>query len=230
MKKTIIMITLTLLLTSCTKPHIDNNITSVTYNSHKIDEPDYGHVVNFLDKTNFYCGKKQGYNDHTLVINTNEEIFNFHLSNNYYMEYKKDNKYCYTRNKKVVKNLMLTLDDLINKYKNVEIYNVKYIENYKENNDDFNIKLDKSSSYIIIENNEIITNFKINEIEYTEDNYEEINLIYNENLIDKNNIVIRKDLTTNSNIKISFINTYGYIVNIIPTLVDNNITFKIESH
>ena len=217
MKKIIILISLTLLLTGCNKLNINNNITSITYDNHKIDETDYGNILDYLNNITFYCGKKQNYNDHTIVINSNEEIFNFHLSNNYYMEYQKDNKYCYTKNKEVVKNFITTLDNLINKYENVDIYNIKYVENYKENSDDFNIRLDKSNSYIVLENTQGISKFKINEIEYIDNNYEEIDLIYNENLIDKNKIIIRKDLISNTNIKISFIN-------------DNNITFRIESH
>ena len=230
MKKIIILINLTLLLTGCNKLNINNNITSMTYNNHKIDETDYGNILDYINDITFYCGKKQNYNDNTFIINTNEEIFNFHLSNNYYMGYQKDNKYCYTKNKEVVKNLSTTLDGLINKYKNIDIYNTRYIENYEEISNDFNIRLDKSSSYIIIENTNGITNFKINEIEYIDDSYEEINLIYSKNLIDTNNVVIRKDLISNPNIKISFINNYGYSINIIPKLDNNNITFEIESH
>lgn len=227
MKKIIIMITLTLLLTGCNKLEINNNITSITYNNHTIDENDYGNILNYLNRTTFYCGKKQDYNDRSLVINTNEEIFNFHLSNNYYMEYQKDNKYCYTKNKELVKNLITTLDNLINKYTNINVYNVFYAKDYKENDEDFNIRLDKSNDYIVINTDENISNFKINEIEYIEDNYAEVDLIYSEEVIDKNNIVIRKNLTDNCNIKISFTNSYGYVVNIIPLLKDN-ISFNIE--
>ena len=230
MKKIIILISLTLLLTGCNKLNINNNITSITYDNHKIDETDYGNILDYLNNITFYCGNEQNYNNHTLVINTNEEIFNFHLSNNYYMEYQKDNKYCYTKNKEVVKNVITTLDSLINKYKNIDIYNIKYTKNYEENSKDFNIRLDKSSSYIVLENTKGITNLKINQIEYIDNNYEEVNLIYTENLIDKNKIIIRKDLISGFNIKISFINKYGYSVIIVPILNDNNITFKIESH
>lgn len=226
MKIIIIMITLTLLLTGCTKLDINSNITSITYNNHVIDESDYGNIVDYLNSTTFYCGKKQNYNEHTLIVGTNEEIFNFHLSNNYYMEYQKDNKYCYTKNKEVVKNLITTLDNLINKYTDISTYNINYIKGYEENNKDFNIKLDKNNDYIVINKNESISNFKINEIEYTDNDYEEINLIYSEDLIDKNSIVIRKDLINNPNIKISFINSYGYTVNIIPVLEEESIIFN----
>ena len=230
MKKIIILISLTLLLTGCNKLNINNNITNITYNNHKIDETDYGNILDHINDITFYCGKKQDYYDQSLVVNTNEEIFNFHLSNNYYMGYQKDNKYCYTKNKEVVKNLVTTLDSLINKYKNIDIYNIKYAENYDIDGNEFNIKLDKSIFYIILENTKGITNLKINEIEYTSDNYEEIDLIYDKDLIIENKIIIRKNLISNPNIKISFINNYGYIVNIIPIVNNNNITFEIESH
>ena len=75
MKKIIIMITLTLLLTGCNKLEINNNINSITYNNHTIDENDYGNILNYLNRITFYCGKKQDYNDRSLVINTNEEIY-----------------------------------------------------------------------------------------------------------------------------------------------------------
>ena len=90
--------------------------------------------------------------------------------------------------------------------------------------------IEKSSSYVVLENTQGISSFKINEIEYIDDTYEEIDLIYSEFLINKDKVIIRKNLISDPNIKISFINNYGYIVNIIPILNDNNISFKIESY
>ena len=69
-------------------------------------------------------------------------------------------------------------------------------------------------------------NFSINEIKVNNDEYEEIDLIYNKDLINKNNIIIRKNDFTN--IKISFSTKYNYIVNIIPYLENGILKFKKE--
>ena len=58
MKKIIILISLTLLLTGCNKLDINNNITSMTYDNHKIDETNYGSILNYINSVTFYCGKK----------------------------------------------------------------------------------------------------------------------------------------------------------------------------
>lgn len=230
MKKTVIIIAL-LLITGCSqKININEEIINITYNQNNILANDYPNVLKTLGKIDFYCGKEKQYNNKLLSISTTSSVINFTLSNNYYMEYEKDNKYCYTKDKEKVKNLVFLLEETVKRYTSSDFFSIESLNNYQENNEEINIRLDKGNEYVVIKLNEKITYFKINEIEFRDDHFEEINLIYNKEIIDSNTIVIRKKVEKIPKYKISFTNKYGYIFNIIPTYdrITNNIVFEIE--
>ena len=70
-------------------------------------------------------------------------------------------------------------------------------------------------------------NFKINQINYTNNKYEDIDLLYSkESINDK--IIIGKTISyDNPDIRISFTNKYNYEVSIIPTYNNQNkVIFK----
>ena len=118
------------------------------------------------------------------------------------------------------------LNELESLYNNDSFYTITYTNNYEDNSNDEIIKIDKNDNYIIINSMYDLYNFSINEIKVNNNEYEEIDLIYNKDFINKNNIIIRKDDFTN--IKISFSTKYNYIVNIIPYLEDEILKFKKE--
>lgn len=230
MKKIVIILTL-LLITGCSqKMIITEQIININYDRYEIQTDDYSEILKKLKEIDFYCGKETQYIDKTLSISTTNSVINFSLSNHYYMEYQKDNKYCYTKDQEKVKNLVFLLDGIIKRYTSNDFFSIEFIENYEENNEDNNIRLDKGNEYVLIKLNEQITNFKINEIEFQDDHFEEINLIYNKEIIESNNIVIRKSIDNTPNYKISFTNKYGFTFNIIPIYdgITNNVVFEIE--
>lgn len=227
MKKIYTIIIFAFILTGCgNKLNLTDDIISINFDKYPIIEEDYEEIRNILNKIKFYCGKKKNYSGSTLVVSTESTIKNFHISNNYYMEYQNNNKYCYTKDSQKVKNLIFKINNSIEKYTSTSFYNIEFLTDYEENSDDYNIRLDKNNEYIVINNGEAIYNFKINDIEYSNDSFEEINLLYKQELIEPNKIVIRYLVGDNPNYKISFENKYGYLFSIIPTY--DGMTGKID--
>ena len=121
MKKKLILVLLFFITGCSSKLNFNNEINRIKYNNNNIYYQDYDTIINDLNSINWNCVKNDNnYNESNLIINTKDSIMNFYFSNNYYMEYKNNNKYCYTKNKKVVKKLKNNLDNLINKYKNTD--------------------------------------------------------------------------------------------------------------
>jgi len=225
------LLTFVLEIAGCNqKTFIKEDVINIRYNQYIINTMDYSNIVEILNQLNFYCGKNKQYDGQNLSISTTNSVINFTLSNNYYMEYQKDNKYCYTKNKEKVKELSFLLEETINKYTNNNFYTIEFIVDYEENNKENNIRLDKGNEYVVIKFNEPITNFKKKEIELKDNLFEEINLLYSQELVNLNTIVIRKKIEKIPNYKISFSNKYGYTFNIIPTYdeVTDNIKFNTE--
>lgn len=231
MKKIIFSIIFLLLISGCKqKFQIENDIININYNKYSLEPDDYQQVIDSLSELTFSCVKNKKYNNSIFSISTTDRVINFNLSTNYYMEYQENNKYCYTKESEKVKNLFFLLNGLVDKYTNTNFYVIEYVNNYSEDNKDINIRLDKSDEYVIIDTNEQITNFKINEIEFKDDYYEEINLLYQKDIIGPNRIVIRYSIEELPNYKISFTNKYGYTFNIIPTYdgITGKIIFETE--
>lgn len=231
MKKIVIIITFLLLVTGCNqKLNINEEIINISYDEHNIKQNDYSKILETLNEINFYCGNEKQYDDKSLSISTTNSVINFTLSNNYYMEYQKDNKYCYTKEEEKVKNLVFLLDGIIKRYTSDNFYRIEFLNDYKENNEETNIRLDKGNDYVVIKFDEQITNLKINEIEFQNDHFEEINLIYQKETINTDTVVIRKLISESPNYKISFTNKYGYTFHIIPIYdgLTNKIVFETE--
>jgi len=215
--KKILLILIILTLTGCTtKVTLEGEITEIKYNDTTIQKNDYKKVKELLN-TEF--GKGNGEElPNQLTIKTKKDIYYYKVSDNYVSHEGK-----YAKNKKLGK----YLNTLKNKYHDTKFYNISYDNKHEKNEDDINISLDKTSNYIIIKIKNQIKNFKINEIEYQEDTYKDIDLIYEEKLINNQNIAIRKSISySKPDIRISFSNEYGYNVSIIPTYEDGEIKFK----
>ena len=225
--KKYLFFTIIFILTGCgSKNILFEDIISISYQNNIIIENDYEGIVNLLSKIKFSCGKKQNYNDKILTITDQNSIYHFFISHNYYMEFEKNNKYCYTKEDEQIKKLVNQLDNIIAKYQNTDFFTITSEIDYKYSNEDIYIKLEKVNQYIILSSELPIYNLKINEIEYDKNNnsYKEINLLYSTNEIEPNkNVIIRKDILTEANFKISFETPYNYQINIIPTLNNEQI-------
>lgn len=224
MKKTLCLIVLFLIAGCSSKNIMVDKIVAATYNEQTIVENDYESITTILNQLKFSCGKQQNYVGNTLTITTNDQIYQFHISSNYYMEFKENDKYCYTKETEKIKKLMEILEQIITKYTDITFFTIyNQMEDIIDDNN-LIIKLDKQKNYIVINSLYPLTNFKINEIEYQEDgNYKEIDLLYSINSVDANKtIVIRKEILQKPNFKISFYSPYNYLINILPISSKNN--------
>lgn len=212
MKKILLVLCL-ILITGCTqKIEIEGTITEIKYNDITIQKEEYANIKKLID-TDFKT-KSQNKLENTLAIKTKKNIYYYTVSDQY-LEY---NGY-QTPNHK----LGIYLTKLINKYENLDFYEIDYIKNAELNDDNLNILLDKTSNYIIIKFHEQVTNFKINALENQNNQYQDVDLLYHEEIINSKQIVIRKSINYNEpDIRISFENEYNYVISIIPTFTKNN--------
>lgn len=218
MKKLIIFI-LILCLTGCSyKIDLHDEITEIKYNDLTIIKEDYNNIKKLINNK-YYNNKPDEKFTDKLSIKTTKNLYSFNLSDNYISI----NNY-YSKNTKL-NNYLKKLED---KYQNKDFYEISYQKNNNQNNQNNEVvKLDNTSNQIIINFNEKIKNFKINQINYTNNKYEDIDLLYSkENINDK--IIIGKTISyDNPDIRISFTNKYNYEVSIIPTYNNQNkVIFK----
>ncbi|MCM1370732.1 MAG: hypothetical protein NC181_02430 [Clostridium sp.] len=215
-------------LTACSKTNLDiNEIRSITYNETKIIEDDFSKITNNLMKLEFTCTDSKTITGSHLKIITNNNIYNIYISDNYYMEFMENDKYCLSKDENI-KEISEELKDIEKIYNDDTFFNIVNTNKYEEDPNDLLIKVDKSDNYIIINTSYELYDFKINEIKINDNdiiNYEEVNLIYENEHIKNFNIIIRKSEI--SNIKITFRNKYNYLVTIIPYLEDDEIKFNI---
>ena len=221
MKKILLAVLLIIFITGCNNPKVTlnvNDLTQMKYNDFYIDQDDYSSVINTINKINFNDKKINGEFNNHLTIKTNDELYNFSISTNNYLEYKKNNTVLYSTDQVNIKELVDNLHNLNEKYTKSNFYIVNYDNTYESKADDLLIKLDNVSNFIIITFNENVYNFKINTVDFTNNLFEDTNLLYSLNKINSNQkIVIRKKIDESaSNIRISFENPYNYIVSIIP--------------
>lgn len=224
MKKVWLLIVI-LLFTGCTKHNIIiNDVISITYNDNSIVNEDFTEIIDDISKIDFYCGKQTNNNyTNTLTITTNQNLYKFDISNNYYMEYQDNDKYCHTKDTKKVEELVNKMNNLIDKYSNISYFTIRSELNYEAKPEETFVKLDKSNNYIIINSIYPLYDFKINQVEKDGTDFKEISLLYSAESIDKKrNIIIRKEVLDNPDFKISFRNQYNYFVTILPFINDNN--------
>lgn len=215
--KKILLILIILTLTGCsTTTKLEGKITEIKYNDITIQKNDYNNVKKMLN-TKFKNEKKKDLKN-DLIIKTKKDIYYYKVSDDYI-----SNNGKYARNDKLGK----YLEELKSKYYNNKFYNISYDKNHEKNDDNININLDKTSNYIIITIKNQIKNFKINEIEYQENTYKDVDLLYEEKLISNQTIAIRKSISySEPNIRISFSNEYDYNVSIIPMYENGEIKFE----
>jgi len=222
--KPLIIIIILLSITGCgQKLTINSEIINMNYYNYQIQTEDYSEIINTIEESTFYCDKKKNNYNNFLTISTTNSIITFSILGENKLEYHQNNKYCYSEEGE---KLISLLNSITQKYTSDQFYTAQFIENYEENNEDLNIRLDKSSEYVVISLNEYISDFRINEVEIKDNNFEEINLIYSQQSISQNTIVIRKEITSFPTFKITFTNKYGYTFNIIP--IYNDITKQVE--
>lgn len=226
MKKILFIIFLCFILAGCNSSKIYikyDDIIEIQYNDLVIMDGDYKNIIDIVNNINFNDKEITGNFNNTLLIKTNNDIYRISISDNYYLKYENNDKILYSSESKNIKQLLNTLTSIKEKYINQQFYTIEYETNYEINNDDFLIKLDNQNNVFIITTSLPINNLRINDIEYIDDNYNDINLIYNNNDVVTNKIIIRKTINKeNPNFRISFTTPYNYVVSIIPIYDKNN--------
>ena len=206
MRKIIVLLVIFLLAGCSSTLDINGKITEIKYNDILINKEDFNEVKKLINNT--YEKEEEKDLANKLTIKTTDDIYYFSLN---------DDKLKYggkvTENKKINK----YLQSLTDKYTNMDFYTIDYMKNYE----------DKTSNYIVINFGEKVRNFKINEIEQSNDKYSDVDLVYSSDNIDESTVIIRKSINYDiPDMRISFENKYGYVVSIIPRY--NNDTDKIE--
>lgn len=197
---------LVFLLCGCSKSlNIQGEITEIKYNDIYINEDDFNNVKNLINTR--YSKKEDKDLANKLTIKTTDEIYYFSLSDD---EIKYDGK--------VGENTKLNtyLQKLTKKYTNTDFYTIDYMKNFETDGDDEIIILDKTSNYVVINFGEKVINFKINEIEMENGKFTDVDLLYSEENVNKRQIIIRKSISNETDIRISFENKYGYVISIVP--------------
>lgn len=198
------------------KVDVKGNVLEMKYNDTIILNEDYSKVLKLLPTT-FYNKEVSGFND-TLTIKTDENIYFYKISDKY-IEF--GGKVSF--NDKIGS----LLENLESKYNNTNFYSISYVKNYEGAT---LVSLDKTSNYIVLNLYDYIKNFKINEIEMDDSSYQDVDLLYEKDSIDKGNIVIRKSINYDKpDIKISFQSLYGLNISIIPQYDSSGkVNFKVE--
>lgn len=207
MKKLMIILCI-FLFCGCSKTlDIQGKITEIKYNDVFINKDDFDDIKKLINMN--YDKSEDKDLSNKLTIKTTDDIYYFSLNDE---ELKYDGKVAYNDK------LNSYLQSLTDKYTNMDFYTIDYMKNYEANSNDHTILLDKTSNYIVINFGEMVSNFKINEIEQADDKFVDVNLVYDENSIDEGTVIIRKSVSYDiPDIRISFENKYGYVVSIIPT-------------
>ena len=215
MKKLVLLIIL--LLTGCSSYEfqIKEDITEAKYSDVEIIKDDYKKIKELINKNDFNEKTPNEKFKNTLTIKTKSDIYKFTISDNY-INYNNH----YSKNKELIN----YLEKLEETYYDANFFKIEHTTNHELNERDENILLDNINSYIIINLDTNIKNLKINLEEFNGHDYEDIDLLYEKDEINKNKIAIRKNLEK-SIIRISFKNPYNYEVSIIVKTENNKVTF-----
>ena len=210
MKRILLIFLATFLFTGCFIHRLSilqKDISSITYDEDAIQQEDYQKILEILNKIDFHEVKEEESSVHQLLIHTKKEIFQLQISDANTIHYKKDQKIYISKETNEVKKLVEQLE--------------KIVKDNKEN--DFIIRIDKEDQYIKITSSEGIRNFKIHRLDYFDDQYHDVDLLYEKNVISPDeSVYIRIKIPEKiGTIKISFETKNGYIYNAIPTLSDD---------
>lgn len=212
MKKYIIILISFFFLCGCSRNkslNIDTSITSIVYDSMQIVNSDYKTIIDEINNKTFYKLSDDSIKGKSLEIKTTEYLYKFEIVDNYIIYTVDKERYFY----KTI-NLNSKLNNIVDKYNDESFYTVDIINNYNSNESDYLVKIDSSNSYIIINSNLNIYNFKVNKVEKNKEEYVDVDLLNSIDMIESNKkICIRTN--TPEQIKITFNTPYNYRVTLL---------------
>lgn len=193
--------------------HLDN-VQQIKYKDIVLNKEDF--VINYLNKIDFQKCYKDSIENNNLIITTKDNVYNFSIDKtiSFY-----NNDSCYTI---IDTYLYSELEKIYKYYTNGEFYTISYNDNFEYDERNTNIKINNTNKNFIINSQIDLYNFKINMLE----NNNEVDLIYSSNKV-SDTIIIRTDYPLdNKNIKISFRTENDLSITIIPSIIDNKVTFS----
>lgn len=221
MKKVLLLILFIFLFSGCTTHRLTlekKKVTSFTFDQDSIQKEDYNDVLDILNKIDFHEVKEADSSRHQIVIHTKDEIFQFQISEEFTMLYKKDQKIYASKETNEVKKLVKKIESITTKYKDTSFLSIK-VQNIPDHIDtDLVIRIDKKEQYLKISSTEPLRNFKIHRLEFQDDKYSDIDLLYEKKFISPDEtIYIRVDLPEKiGTIRFSFETSKGYQYSAIP--------------
>lgn len=226
MKRILLIFLATFLFTGCFIHRLSisqKDISSITYDEDAIQQEDYQKILEILNKIDFHEVKEEESSVHQLLIHTKKEIFQLQISDANTIHYKKDQKIYISKETNEVKKLVEQLEKIVKNYRDTSFLNISMQNTLDNKENDFIIRIDKEDQYIKITSSEGIRNFKIHRLDYFDDQYHDVDLLYEKNVISPDeSVYIRIKIPEKiGTIKISFETKNGYIYSAIPTLSDD---------
>lgn len=226
MKKLLLIFLSIFLFTGCFIHRLSisqKDVSSIVYDEDTIQKEDYQEILEILNKIDFHEVKEEESSVHQLLIHTKNEIFQLQISEANTIHYKKDQKIYISKETNEVKKLVKVTEKLIKKYRDTSFLNISMQNTLDSRENDFIVRIDKEDQYIKITSSEGIRNFKIHRLDYFDDQYHDVDLLYEKNVISPDEAVyIRIKIPEKiGTIKISFETKNGYIYTAIPTLSDD---------
>ena len=196
-----------------------NEILEIKFDNLILLKEDYSDIISLLNKLNFSKRDVNTKFNHKLLLSTKNDFYQVSLSDKNIISYTKKHITYYSSNKNTIKKLRNKLSKIKQRYKDKSFYKINYTTNYTENNSDKIIKIDHVNQYFKLKSEIPIIELKIHKVEKKENIYQDIDLVYQTENIQKNKtIVIRMNPQKDYfKYRITFKNKYGFTTSIIPT-------------
>ena len=136
-------------LTGCTNNLIlkKNEISEIKFNNLILLKEDYSDIISLLKKLNFSKRPVKTKVNDKLFLSTENDVYQFFLSDENILSYTKKHITYYSSNKKTIKKLRNKLSKIKQRYNDTSFYKINYTTNYKENNNDKIVKIDHVNQY-----------------------------------------------------------------------------------
>lgn len=222
MKKRItILIILLLFATGCTinTKLKENEIITIKDNSIVLLSKDYKQLLQHINHLSFSKREENIKVNNTLTITSKDNIHIFQISKDHKIKYQVGKNIYYSNNQKTIKKIQTLLANLKKEYLKRDFFQISELKKYEEKKNDLIIKIDNVSQYFSLTSTQEIKQFQIHKVEWKNNQYHDIDLIYENKKITKGKrIVIRMNPQKDYyRYRISFTNEYGLTVSIIPT-------------
>lgn len=218
MKKRFLALLLSLLLIGCDKTFTINQeeVQKISYDNVTILDKEYSNIINFFNQLIWKEGTLNESITNTLILTTKENVNTISITNQNHLIYQKDNQTYYSKDTSIL-DFIQYLNKKKQTYLDDTFYSIELQTDYEQENNDILIKLEQGNNYYVLKSEETITDFRIHELEKKDNTFEDINVLYQKELIEKRNrIIIRLKNPKENYIRITFSTSYGYEISIIP--------------